>query len=56
MLEQKKENKSTKEVEIDKEFYEELEAEAAKKNISVDFLLSEILFSYFFPLSDSGRD
>ncbi len=43
------ENKVVKTVQIDKEFYEELEVEATKQNISVSFLLSKILLAYFFP-------
>lgn len=54
-MQETKENRMMKTIQIDKEFYEELEVEATKKNISVSFLLSDILFAYFFPPTNPGR-
>ena len=44
-----KENGTKIMIEIDKEFYQELEAEATRRKIPISTMLNRILLDYFFP-------
>ena len=48
-MEKIKENGMKIMIEIDKEFYQELEAEAARQKIPIPTMLNRILLDYFFP-------